>query len=240
MKKIFFHITTIISVLFVSIGSLYAQDSQGLARTSESSTAPATQPFNPYAIFDDKTLLEGYAQQYTNLSQDVLLAMIQDDTLSAYQIAAAVGVFKEKYSKEVVADEKEVTERILLRRLNLNTSPFVQVEIMHTLCKIDRYKYFKTMVPALIQKLNHYNKTVNAFAYDSINELIESGNNRPREARIIFNALRNIFFLSRKRLADVKDPDEPLKQKLNILRWSVKVLGIQELNKLPKEVLDLL
>ncbi|MBF0523409.1 MAG: hypothetical protein HQL24_10205 [Candidatus Omnitrophica bacterium] len=192
------------------------------------------------AIFDDKTLLEGYAKQYADLSKEVLLEMIQDDTLSAYQIAAAVRVFREKFSEDVVANDKTVTERILLRRFNASNSPFIEVEVMHTLCKIDRYKYFKSMVPALVQKLNHYNKAVDEIAYGAVNELIESGNNRPREARIIFNALRDMLFLSRKRLEGVQDPDEKLKRELNVLRWSIKVLGIQELNKLPKEVLDLL
>ena len=128
---------------------------------------------------------------------------------------------------------------MLIRRLNRTDSAFVQVEIMHTLCLMDRYKYFKSMVPALIQKLDHYNSVVNELAYYGLNN-ITSGHDRPREARIVFNALRDILFLSRKRLGNIKDPDERLTQKLKLLRWSIKILGNEELRKLPKEVINLL
>lgn len=191
-------------------------------------------------IFDDQQLLEGYAQKYDDLSKEVIFEMIMDDTLNPHQIAAAVRVFKVKYSGEVVSKEKSRGERILLRRLKLTDSPFVEVEIMHTLCLMDRYRYFQSMVPALIQKLNHYNAAVNEIAFESLNDIIGPTNKRAREARIVFNTIRKMLFLSRNRLINVTEPDEKLARKLKLLRWSVKVLGRQELNRLPKEVINLL
>ena len=191
-------------------------------------------------IFDDQQLLDGYAQKYADLSKDVILEMIMDDTLNSYQIAAAVRVFKERYSGEVVSREKSRGERILVRRLKLTDSPFVEVEIMHTLCLMDRYRYFQSMVPALIQKLNHYNAAVNEIAFNSLNDIIVPTNKRAREARIVFNTIRKMLFLSRNRLVDVTEPDEKLARKLKLLRWAIKVLGRQELNRLPREVINLL
>jgi len=193
-----------------------------------------------HTIFDDQMLLNGYVKKYDGYSKEILLAMIKDDTLTPYRSAAAVRVFQEKFSLEVVSHEKKGIIKILLRRLHRTDSPFVQVEIMYTLCRMDRYRYFKSMAPALVQKLNHYNTTVNENAFNSLNQLIESGSNRPREARVIFNTLRKILFLSRKRLATVSEPDPQLSKKLKLLRWSIKVLGNQELKKLPKEVINLL
>ena len=166
------------------------------------------------SIFDDQQLLNGYAQKYADLSKDVILEMIMDDTLSSYQIAAAVRVFKEHYSGEVVSREKSRGEHILARRLKLTDSPFVEVEIMHTLCLIDRYRYFQPMVPALIQKLNHYNAAVNEIAFNSLNDIIGPNNKRAREARIVFNTIRKMLFLSRNRLINVTEPDENLARKL--------------------------
>ena len=196
---------------------------------------------NGYHLFDDRKNLERGAQQYQKYSKEILLAMINDDALpNSYQRAAALRVFREVYALEVVSREKKNIEKMLLRRLNKTDSPFVQVEIMHTLCLIDRYKYFKSMIPALIQKLDHYNLTVNEMAYVALEHMIETGNNRPREARIVYSTLRKVLFLSRKRLEQIEQPDDKLMQKLKLLRWSIKVLGNQELNKLPKEVLNLL
>ena len=144
----------------------------------------------PYAILDDTTILNGYTEKYKQLSEEVILAMMKDDTLTAYKSTAAIRVFKLSHAKEMVGQEKKIIEKILLRRLNRTNSPFVQVEVMHTLCVVDRYKYFKSMVPVLIQKLDHYNSTVNEMAYGALNNLVETGNNRSREARIIFNTLR--------------------------------------------------
>ncbi|MBI5024631.1 MAG: hypothetical protein HZC18_06510 [Candidatus Omnitrophica bacterium] len=191
-------------------------------------------------IFDDQQLLEGYAQKYADLSKDIILEMIMDDTLNSYQIAAAVRVFKERYSGEVVSREKSRGERILVRRLKLTESPFVEVEIMHTLCLMDHYRYFQSMVPALIQKLNHYNAAVNEIVFNSLNDIIGPNNKRAREARIVFSTIRKMLFLSRNRLVNVTEPDEKLARKLKLLRWAIKVLGRQELNRLPAEVINLL
>lgn len=197
-----------------------------------------TSPTN--SIFDDQVLLEGYTKKYSNFSKEILVAMIKDDTLTPYRSAAAVRVFREKFISEVVSREKKIIEKILLRRLHRTNSPFVEVEIMHTLCQMDRYRYFKSMAPALTQKLDHYNAAVNENAFDSLNQIIETGSNRSREARIIFNTLRKMLFLSRKRLATIQEPGPRLTKKLKLLRWSIKMLGNQELKKLPKEVINLL
>ncbi len=191
-------------------------------------------------IFDDKKLLDGYAQKFSAEPKEILIEMIKDDTLTSYKTAAAVRVFREKYSQEVFSKEKILAEKYLLRRLNLTDSSFVQVEIMHTLCLMDRYKYFNPMIPALIQKLDHYNTTVNELAYLSLVNITQKGANRPQEARVVFNTLRNILFLSRKRLANIKEPNPKLKQKLELLRWSIKILGTEELKRLPSEVINLL
>jgi len=192
------------------------------------------------AIFDDNALIEGYTTRYHDLSLDVILEMIKDETLSPYQTSAAIKVLSQKYIVDIVSREKINVEKILLRRLNRTDSPYIQVEAMSALCNIDRYRYFAAMVPALIQKLNHYNKTVREITFVNLNDIIKKGNNRPREARIVFNTLRKILFLERRRLAAIKNPDLKLEQKLKLVRWSIKVLGSQELQKLPKEVISLL
>ena len=192
------------------------------------------------SIFDDRLLLEGYADKYSVESKEILLAIIQDETVSPFKTAAAVRVFQEQYCREIFSREKTQVERILLRRLNHTDSPFVQVEIMHTLCLMDRYKYFTAMVPALILKMDHYNDAVNERAYAAVNDIIAYGNNRPREARIVFNTLRRVLFLSRRRLAGISEPDQRLTQKFELLRGAMKVLGTQEIRRLPKEVINLL
>ena len=193
-----------------------------------------------HTIFDDQMLLKGYTEKYSDLSKEILLEMIKDETLTPYRSAAAIRVFREKFSGELVSREKKITEKVLLRRLHRTDSPFVEVEIIHTLCQMDRYHYFKLTVPVLIQKLDHYNTAVNEIAFESLNQIIEAGSNRNLEARIVFNTLRKILFLSRKRLATIIEPDARLAKKLKLLRWSIKVLGNQELKKLPKEVINLL
>ncbi|MBF0384643.1 MAG: hypothetical protein HQL27_02105 [Candidatus Omnitrophica bacterium] len=203
-------------------------------------------PFNliagshPHTIFDDKSLIEGYAKQYQAQTKEILLEMVKDDTLSPYQGTAAIRAFREQFAEEVVGKEKVYFEKFLLRRLDRADSPFVQVEIMHTLCILDRYRYFAFSMRSLIQKLDHYNSTVNDMAYTSLNSIIESGQNRTREARIIFDTLSKVLFLSRKKLAVINDPGPKLSKKIKLLRWSIKILGSAELKKLPKEVLHLL
>ena len=191
------------------------------------------------AIFDDKVLLAGYAQKYADETRDILLAMIADDSLGTYKCAAAVRVFKEKYANEVLSREKSNIIRILIRRLNRSDSPFVQEEIMHTLVVLDRYQYFESMVPALILKMDHYNSVVSDMAYESVQTIVKDSL-YPREARIVFETLRKILFLSRKRLGNITVPNKRLKQKLELLRWSIRILGTQELKRLPSEVINLL
>lgn len=191
-------------------------------------------------IFDDRALLEGFIDKYQNVPKEILLEMIIDDSLNNFKSAAAVKVLKDNYGLEIVSKEKKRVERILARRLKETSSPFVQVEIFSTLVMIDRYKYFKPMVPLLVSKLNHYNEVVYDMAYTNLMAIIEEGSDRPREARIIFNALRKILFLSRNRLADVETPDKKLANKIELLRWSIKVLGNEYLKQLPNEALNLL
>jgi hypothetical protein len=213
-------------------------DNEAPARSDDPEAEKANH--QSYIIFDDKKLLDGYKKKYSPLSKEILLAMIKDYNLNSYKSTAAVMVFNEKYAPEVVSKEKRRVEKILLRRLARTESPFLQVEIMYTLCCLDRYRYFKSMVPGLIQKLNHYNATVNEIAFKSLQTIIDQAESRTREARIVFNTLRKIMFLSRRRLAEIDEPQPKLARKLKLLRWSVKVLGTQELQRLPEEVLHLL
>jgi len=231
---------SLIRLSYLSISTVGAEESLHENQKIFNNLNSKSNGISTYTIFDDKKLLEGYSHKYYDLSKEILLAMIKDDTLTSYKSAAAVRVFRQKYSAEVVSKEKKRVERILLRRLSRTESAFVELETMHTLCILDRYRYFKTMVPALIQKLDHYNQTVNELAFEVINYIIESGHNRPREARIIFNRLRKALFLERKRLENVTEPSLKLSQKLKLIRWSIKVLGSQELKRLPKEVINLL
>jgi len=214
---------------FISIAPLWAQDKDDINEADIASGA----------IFDDKALLEGYTQKYTDESRDILLAMIADDSLGAYKCTAAVRVFKEKYANEVLSNEKANIIKTMIRRLNHSDSPFVQVEIMHTLIVLDRYQYFEGMVPALIQKMDHYNPVVSTMAYEDL-LAITKDSLYPREARIVFDTLRKIFFLSRNRLQNISVPDMKLRQKLDLLRWSIRILGTQELKRLPSEVINLL
>jgi hypothetical protein len=232
MKKIF-----LFSISIILLANFVLAEEANPASVANAATA-----FNleNQAIFDDALLIEGYAKKYNTLSLDIILEMIKDDTLSSLKTAAAVRVFKEKYSKEVVATQKSIVEKILLKRLTRTDSPFVQVEILHALCLVDRYRYFKSMVPALLLKLDHYNSAVYELSYRNLLAILETPPYRPREARIVFNTLRNILFLSRRRLAEIKEPNQQLKQKLQLVRWAIKVLGNQELKRLPKEVIGLL
>ena len=191
------------------------------------------------AIFDDRALINGYIDKFAEESLEVLLAMIADDSIGPYKAAAAVRVFKQKYGNEILSKEKPAIIKMLLRRLNHVDSPFAQVEIFHTLIVLDRYQYFESMMPALIQKLDHYNAVVRDLSYDNISDIIKN-DNRTREARIVFNTLRKMFFLSHNRLNNIESPDTRLRQKLTILRWAIKVLGTQELKRLPSEVIRLL
>ena len=225
MKNLFL----IIFLTFSFIAPLWAQDEDDINQEDIASGA----------IFDDQALLEGYTQKYAGETRDILLAMIADDSLGAYKCTAAVRVFKEKYANKVLSKEKANILRILIRRLNRSDSPFVQVEIMHTLVVLDRYQYFESMVPALIQKMDHYNPVVSTMAYENLLGITKNSL-YPREARIVFETLRKIFFLSRNRLQNITAPNKKLRQKLDILSWSIRILGTQELKRLPSEVINLL
>jgi len=104
---------------------------------------------------------------------------------------------------------------------------------------LDRYQYFEAMVPALIQKMDHYNPVVSTMAYDDLLEITKASL-YPREARIVFETLRKILFLSRNRLQNITTPDVKLQQKIDLLRWAIRILGTQELKRLPSEVINLL
>jgi len=236
MKKYVFALIFI--SLLISPAPLQAQENLLFdAETTDDSDSLETAS----AIFDDKMLLEGYAKKYNDVPKEILLEMIKDDTLNGFKTAAAVKVLREKFGPEIVSREKRIVERILLRRLDRTDSPFVQVEIMHTLCELDRYRYFAGMVPALIQKMDHYNATVNDLAYEGLEHIIIKAEiTRPREARIVFDTFRKVLFLSRKRLIKIDAPGEKLTRKIQLLRWSIKVLGSDVINKLPEEVINLL
>ena len=250
MKKTFIAALGLIFCLYVPAS---AQDSSTTktVETEITGNQPASRP-DPQkqrstiqglineTIFDDTLLLEGFTQRYEEESLETLLAMIQDETIDDIKVAAAVRAFRHKHSLEIFSAEKAMVENVLLRQLSRSDSAFIQVEIMHTLCLMDRYKYFHVYIPALIQKMDHYNATINQSAYNAINEIIAKGNNRAREARIVFNTLRKVLFLSRGRLAKITKAEGILAQKLEVLKWSIKVLGSQELRRLPKEVLNLL
>lgn len=191
-------------------------------------------------VFKDTLILDGYAQEYATEPKEIIVGRINDDALNFYQIAAAIRVFKNRFSMAVVGREKMRIENDLISRINRTNSAFVEVEIMHTLCLIDRYKYFDAMGPALILKLDHYNTAVNEMAQTALDDIIAKGKNSNREARIIFKTLRNVLFLSRNTLKKTIKPDERLERKLKFLRWSIKVLGTQELKRLPKECIRFL
>jgi len=202
--------------------------------------AQVTAPSDIDSIFDDKMLIEGYAVKLANYPKDVLLAMINDNSLNTFKKAAAIRIFRTHFAPQVVQTERVIIERVFLRQLERASNVFVQVELMHTLVLLDRYRYFDAMVPALIQKMEHYDAAVNDAAFLAVDEIVNIGSPRTREARIVFNTLRKTFFLARKKLQTANPQDPRLKNKLQILRWSIKVLGTEELKNLPKEVIGLM
>lgn len=199
-----------------------------------------TAPDDDLPIFNDKLLIDGYAGKLASTNKDVLLAMINDDTLVPYRKAAAIKVFRSNFASQVVTSEKSIIERVLLRQLEKDQSIYVQIELMHCLVIIDRYRYFDAMVPALIQKIDHYDAVASEMAYASVADINEKGSQRSREARIEFNILRKMFFLTRKKLEGSDPAEVKLKGKLDLLRWSIKVLGTEELKNLPSEVMSLM
>ena len=190
-------------------------------------------------FFDDALLMQGYARKLSGASREVLLSMLADDSLNTFKKAATVRVFRDKFASQIVGRDLILIERLLLRQMELSNSSFVQIEIMHTLLVMDRYRYFDTMMPVLVRKMDHYDPLVDTMAYNAISSLTGSAT-RSREARIVFNTLRKMFFLSRKKLQGAKSTDERLHNRLQVLRWAIKILGTEELKKLPKEVIALM
>lgn len=218
--------------LFIAISILLVSAYPGLSQED---------PAVAQGVFDDAQILEGYTREYLSESRDVILARINDDAITnPYQMSAAIRVLREKYLANIVGREKIILERDLIRRINRTNSAFVEVEVMHALSLLDRYKYFNAMVPALILKLDHYNPAVNDRAEAALDNIIALGKNSPREARVVFNTLRKVLFLSRNTLRNVTTPDKRLSAKLKILRYSIKILGTEELRRLPKEVIRLI
>ncbi|MCR4337364.1 MAG: hypothetical protein NUV91_06115 [Candidatus Omnitrophica bacterium] len=222
----------------------------GMALSQEKALETLTPPTNSMevedpdelseaTIFDDKLLIQGYSEKYQEEPQNVIIEMIKDDSLNPLKMSAAIRVFREQYSQKLFSRDKILMEKTLLRRLSRTESPFVQVEAIYTLAMMNRYRYFKPMIPALILKLDHYNSMVNELAYEYLNKTLENGNTRVREARIVFTTLRRMLFLSRKRLAETKEPDARLQQKIKLVRWAIKTLGTQEIRRLPPEVIHL-
>jgi hypothetical protein len=224
-------------MLFMAPALASAQDVVGSAVAS---VTAASSGFGAADIFDDKALIEGHAGKLVNASKDLLLAMINDDGLYVYKKAAAVRVFREKFAAQMVSRERSIIERVLLRQLQRAGAVHLQIEIMHTLVIMDRFRYFDTMAPLLIQKMDHYDPYVNEIAYAALENINASGAQRAREARIEFNTLRKTFFLSRKKLQAADPSDLKLRNKLQLLRWSIKVLGTDELKSLPPEVISLM
>ncbi|MBF0388443.1 MAG: hypothetical protein HQL20_11460 [Candidatus Omnitrophica bacterium] len=197
-------------------------------------------PDDNYPIFNDKLLIEGYAGKLSSTTKDVILAMINDDALVPYRKAAAIRVFRTRYAASTVTRERSIVEKLFLRQLERTSSAYVQIELMHSLITLDRYRYFDAMLPVLIKKIDHYDGTASEMAYKAIVDINDAGSQRSREARIEFNTLIKMLFLTRKKL-DGADPQEArLKMKLELLRWSVKVLGTDELKNIPKEVISLM
>lgn len=199
-----------------------------------------TMPDDNNPIFNDKLLIEGYAGKISSISKDVILAMINDDALVPYRKAAAIRVFRTRFAAQTVTRERSIVEKIFLRQMERASSVYVQVELMHSLVMLDRYRYFDAMVPVLIHKMDHYDVTASEMAYASIMDINDLGSQRAREARVEFNTLRKMFFLSRKKLESADPQESRLKMKLDLLRWSIKVLGTEELKNLPKEVISLM
>jgi len=195
----------------------------------------------PTNIFDDKYLIDGYTQRYAKETFSVLLARLRDETLNPLKTTAAIQVITDKFSDHIFSRDKAITVKVLLRRLNRTDSAFVQVAALHALCRLNRYQYFNPMMPELILKIDHYDSAVSQMAANAVNDIIAHGNDKSWEARIVFSTLRKVFFMSRNKLPSEIERNSPaLKEKLKILRWSIKILGTQELRALPKEVIPLL
>ncbi len=204
-----------------------------------SSMAVSSQAETNFRPLDDRSLIKAYSENYADLPKETLIAMIRDDALDSQKTAAAVRLFSEKYSHLVFSREKKRIERWLLIRRARTDSVFVEIEILNALCRLDRYKYFNLTTVELLKRLDHYNDSANQLAFQYLQEITQAEPGRAREARVIFNFLRKRLFLIRNELRKIDQPDSRLKQKITLLRWSVKILGTEELRRLPPEVLHL-
>lgn len=234
MKKVIFLILILMGPAFVM-----AQESFTTADAIEQQEDDLKKELDRF--FDDQLLIERFAEKIQQENLDNLLLMIDDKNLYHYKIAAAVRVFRHQYAKDIVQKDKAYIEKSLLRRLEVSKSKFLEIEIIHTLLLMDRYRFFSDMISLLVKSLDHYDLSVVGLSYRALNEVvILEKPARVREARIVFNLLRKMFFLSRKKLAHLTETDLRLKHKLSLLRWAIKVLGTQELKNLPKEVISLM
>lgn len=211
-----------------------------MAAPEQESPEDKTEDLPPEGYFNDQLMINGYAQKYEDRPLSVIFAMLRDDTLSPIKTAAATLVLREVYSDQLFKEDKILAEKILWRRLNRTESSFVQVEAMHTLCRLNRYQYFKPLVPALILKMEHYDPTVKEMAARAILDIIDHGKDTAWEARIVFQTQRKVFFLNRNKLAEAARQDPIFKEKIKILKWTIKILGSEELKALPKELIPLL
>ncbi len=53
-------------------------------------------------LFDDRALIEGYTKRYSDLSLDIIQEMIKDETLSPYQMTAAIRVLNTNHIPGIV------------------------------------------------------------------------------------------------------------------------------------------
>ncbi|GEM_PF-438324 len=239
MNKSFVAFVVTVTVLAVCLTPLITASAQETGSQPVASV-PVPAPSGAADIFDDKALIQGYAAKLSEAPKELLLAMINDEGLYAYKKAAAVRIFREKYAPQMVSRERLIIEKVLLRQLEISGIVHLQIEIMHALVVMDRFRYYESMVPILVLKMDHYDPYVNELAFSALEDINANGITRPREARIVFNTLRKIFFLSRKKLKMVDTTDPKLRNKFQLLRWSIKILGTDELKKLPPEVISLM
>ena len=223
-------------LIFLPLAPVSAQQ----APSPENSSAPSNPSSNAADFFDDKALIQGYTTKLLPAPKDLLLAMINDEGLHAYRKAAAVKVFREKFAPAMVSRERVIIEKVLLQQLQRSLIVPLQIEILHTLVVMDRFRYYEPMVPIVVRKMDHYDAYVNELAYEALVNINTSEVTRPREARIVFNALRKIFFLSRKKLKTADTLDPKMHNKFELLRWAIKILGTEELKRLPLEVISLM
>ena len=88
--------------------------------------------------------------------------MIQDATLDDYKIAAAVRVFKENFSEQLVLSERRYAEKVLMHRLN-QIPHLSRLKLCMRCAKLIVINIFWLHGPNFNPKLDHYNRTVNGW-----------------------------------------------------------------------------